>query len=997
MYIAMIKDMLIALRRGGKRYDVVCRFRSPGQKRKPWKAKLKSSHRPIVSETLESRRLLSISADLVVPLARSVGAAAGGTGLSGEYFRGDDFQTPLAVRTDARINFLWGRRQPVKVLGSGVFTAEWTGQIDPATTGTYTFYTNCDSGTRVIVGGTTVIDNFSARTASVASGAIVLTGGVKASIEVEYVSRAAGPARVQLDWSAADFSKRVVSESVLYPATVALGSEPLTGYYYVGKNFGGLELAEADSSVNAFATVPGSLRNGVFSVRWIGTVIPAVSGEYSISTFTDDGTRLWINGDEVIDQWHDESPTFHSVKIALTAGESYAIRMDYYENGVGGFTSRLTWKPPLSTLAVDVPFSLAAAPAAPTILTATAESVSQIGLTWSDVAGETGFLIERSGDGGATFTQAGTTAQGLTSFIDNGLTAGTAYEYEVIAIGVSGNSAPSGAVTVSTLSPGPQAVVASAALTSSTSATISWTASASATSYLVERSPNGSSGWTTLTTTSGTSVTDSTLAYASAYYYRVTASNALGSSAPSNVVSVTTVTTAPTDLTATTETPSEIQLSWNDVAGETGFVLERSLNGTTGWTVLDSFTSAQITNVAAHSTTYLDSGLSSSTQYFYQIAAVDGGGLSAFSNIASATTTAANPAYAAITALYGATGTGQVYSIDTTTGAATQIGTLLFGTNAAGRDPISGNLFYISIGGSSVEVADWNPNDGVNTVINASVPLGASVALAAFRQDGVFFLATDVGQVFAINTSNGAATLAGTLQSGGSVLDTSDGDMAFAPDGTLFIESGSELYSVSAANLAAANGGGSIIDATLIGPTSTSNLQIAFGQGGVLYATDASGQLYTLNTTTGAATAVGSPSGVAMGDLATIPLYGDLSVSQSASSFVRGAAGTYTITVSNAGPQTTVGPITLVDTLPSGVQLISSSGSGWSFNLSGSTLTMTYPTNVAAGASAPAITLDVEVSAGAADSVSNTVTASTTEFETSLANSVSTISTAVGG
>jgi uncharacterized repeat protein (TIGR01451 family) len=451
-------------------------------------------------------------------------------------------------------------------------------------------------------------------------------------------------------------------------------------------------------------------------------------------------------------------------------------------------------------------------------------------------------------------------------------------------------------------------------------------------------------------------------------------------------------------LSGNTASATEIDLSWNDVPGENGFLVEQSLDGVT-FTPVDSFTgttSPSFRTVAQGVTSLQVGGLNSSTKYYFRVTAEDASGGTP-SNVISATTSAPNPVHSPITEVYGLTNGGTAYAINTSNGTVSEIGTLVFGTNAGARDPISGDLYYVSTGQSSVEIATWNPFDNINSVVNADVPLGNPVAQAAFRDDGQMFLTTDMGQLFAVNSITGDATFEGTLTLNGSTLLTGNGDIAFSPTRTLYIETNSTLYSATNAAVTAANGGSSTIAVTQIGPTNTANLQIAFGQGGVLYGTSAAGQLYTINTATGAATAVGSPSGVAMGDLASTPLYSDLAVSQSASAFIRGSTGTYSINVSNSGPDSTVGPITLVDTLPAGIVLQSIAGTGWSASLSGQTLTLTYVPNVAAGSAAPTVTLTVGISSAAADSVSNTITASTTEFETSLANNVSTISTAVTG
>jgi hypothetical protein len=87
-------------------------------------------------------------------------------------------------------------------------------------------------------------------------------------------------------------------------------------------------------------------------------------------------------------------------------------------------------------------------PAAPTNLTAAPDAASpssQIDLSWTNTAGtdETGFAIYRSTDG-INFTLIGTTAAGVTSYNDSGLSAGTLYDYYVITLlNGAGSSGPS--------------------------------------------------------------------------------------------------------------------------------------------------------------------------------------------------------------------------------------------------------------------------------------------------------------------------------------------------------------------------------------------------------------------------------------------------------------------------------------------------------------------------------------------------------------------------
>ncbi|MDT5270100.1 MAG: hypothetical protein QOH49_2286 [Acidobacteriota bacterium] len=112
-------------------------------------------------------------------------------------------------------------------------------------------------------------------------------------------------------------------------------------------------------------------------------------------------------------------------------------------------------------------------------------------------------------------------------------------------------------------------------------------------------------------------------------------------------------------------------------------------------------------------------------------------------------------------------------------------------------------------------------------------------------------------------------------------------------------------------------------------------------------------------------------------DPTTINGVADLTIAKTHSgNFRRGATGTYSITVSNAGGAATSGTATVTDTLPAGLTPSTQSGTGWTCGAVGQTVTCTRSDALAAGASYPVITLVVNVLQTAAASVTNTATAS---------------------
>jgi predicted phage tail protein len=122
------------------------------------------------------------------------------------------------------------------------------------------------------------------------------------------------------------------------------------------------------------------------------------------------------------------------------------------------------------------------------------------------------------------------------------------------------------------------------------------------------------------------------------YSYRVAATNTGGPSAYSNTVSVTLVVSpaAPTVLTATLlANPTSVRLTWTDNATtETSFVVERCSGvGCTNFVLLTTLASRNVTGTGA--VNYTDPTIVLGTTYSYRVAAINTGGSSAYSNVAT--------------------------------------------------------------------------------------------------------------------------------------------------------------------------------------------------------------------------------------------------------------------------------------------------------------------------------------------------------------------------
>ncbi|HYI18875.1 MAG TPA: PA14 domain-containing protein, partial [Solirubrobacteraceae bacterium] len=79
-----------------------------------------------------------------------------------------------------------------------------------------------------------------------------------------------------------------------------------------------------------------------FSARWTGTLTAASSEPHTFALAADDGGRLWLDGELLIDAWNRTSPDPARATVALTAGTAYAIRLEYREDAYGA-SAQLRW------------------------------------------------------------------------------------------------------------------------------------------------------------------------------------------------------------------------------------------------------------------------------------------------------------------------------------------------------------------------------------------------------------------------------------------------------------------------------------------------------------------------------------------------------------------------------------------------------------------------------------------------------------------------------
>jgi glucose/arabinose dehydrogenase len=130
-----------------------------------------------------------------------------------------------------------------------------------------------------------------------------------------------------------------------YQVSSGGGGNGLTGEYFTTPTLSGTSMTRVDSTVDfvwgAAAPLAG-IPADHFSVRWTGQVMPQFSETYTFYTVSNDGVRLWINGTRIVNNWTNHGTTENQGTIALTAGQRYDVRMEFYED-TGNATARLLW------------------------------------------------------------------------------------------------------------------------------------------------------------------------------------------------------------------------------------------------------------------------------------------------------------------------------------------------------------------------------------------------------------------------------------------------------------------------------------------------------------------------------------------------------------------------------------------------------------------------------------------------------------------------------
>jgi len=225
---------------------------------------------------------------------------------------------PAFVRNDPAINFNWSYGSPAPGFPANDFSVRWTRNWNFAFDSVYRFHAVVDDGVRLWVDGNLVIDAWSEGSQREVTGDIWLAAGSH-SLQVEYFQHL-GQAVIMVWWEP-------VQPTPAYP--------DWKGQYYSNMYLSGSPtVVRNDPSINfnwGYGPPAPGMPSTNYSVRWTRTWNFSPDGTYRFYAQVDDGVRLWVDGNLVIDAWQDGPERQVTGDIWLGAG-NHDLRVEYYQN-----------------------------------------------------------------------------------------------------------------------------------------------------------------------------------------------------------------------------------------------------------------------------------------------------------------------------------------------------------------------------------------------------------------------------------------------------------------------------------------------------------------------------------------------------------------------------------------------------------------------------------------------------------------------------------------
>jgi hypothetical protein len=263
------------------------------------------------------------------------------SGWEGRYYDNAEMRGgPALIRDDAAIDFDWGEGAPASWMPADNFSVVWTRQLS-FSPGYYRFNVRADDGVRVWLDSAVVMDYWQPQDNVWRYLDGTYLSGTH-TLKVEYFERT-GQARIRFWWEP---SGTTPSPGPAAPATPAPGggAGPWQGEYFNNRDLSGTPaLVRSDAAIDfdwGWESPAPQIGRDDFSVRWSG-VFAFEAGRYRFTTTTDDGVRLYVDDQRIINAWAPMRGS-RSATVNLSAG-NHTVRVEYFERSQAA-KARLTWQ-----------------------------------------------------------------------------------------------------------------------------------------------------------------------------------------------------------------------------------------------------------------------------------------------------------------------------------------------------------------------------------------------------------------------------------------------------------------------------------------------------------------------------------------------------------------------------------------------------------------------------------------------------------------------------
>ena len=274
--------------------------------------------------------------------------------------------TSSVTRPAPLIDYTWGHGTPSgnAYINADNYSVAWDGFLSPAASGNYFFRLDADDKARLLIdygtgnGFQQILENgwSSAATGSYkTSAAIALVAPASPDkrypIRLEFVETT-GMAKCKIQWRLASGTFSTISGSAIWKdptsTTASSTNNVWNANYYNNPTFTA-PAARTQSDVEpnfgngdwlTGSPDPAIFHNN-FSSRWTGQVLPQYSGTYYFIIKANQGAKLWVNQQLIIDKWADATSET-TASINLQAGVLYDLKLEQYET-TGSSEAHLSW------------------------------------------------------------------------------------------------------------------------------------------------------------------------------------------------------------------------------------------------------------------------------------------------------------------------------------------------------------------------------------------------------------------------------------------------------------------------------------------------------------------------------------------------------------------------------------------------------------------------------------------------------------------------------